>query len=65
MKGAGKSSRYKMKHSGAGKGSAQFGSNVERSASRPPFATHGSAAGAGGVPSVKLGGTAGGKQADR
>ena len=65
MKGAGKSTRYKLKHSGAGKGSPQLGNAIQLSASRPPFATHGSAVGAGGLPSEKLGGTAGGKQADR
>ena len=65
MKGAGKSMRYKMKHSGAGKGSPQLGNAIQLSQSRPPFATHGSAAGGGGLPSVKLGGTAGGKQANR
>ena len=38
-----KTTRYKMKHSGAGCGSACYGMNQPKEASRPSFATHGTA----------------------
>ena len=38
-----KSRSYTKAHSGAGSGSKSFGANMSKSATRPPFATHGSA----------------------